>query len=84
MKTIEYSAKESGFSPLRVSSDGVILSDFHRHCDDKGPTLCLIAVSSNKGVSIFGGYTTQSWRRTWTSENYNQAGIEYLRSYESL
>ncbi len=32
--------------------------DFHKYCDDQGPTLIVVKSS---GGWIFGGYTTQSW-----------------------
>ena len=44
---------------FRKSRDGSICSDFHRCCDNKGPTLTLIKTSKNY---IFGGYTPFSWK----------------------
>ena len=41
----------------RASTDGYTPADFHRCCDNKGPTLVLI----KSGEYIFGGYTSQSW-----------------------
>ena len=41
----------------RASTDGNTPVDFHRCCDNKGPTLVLI----KSGEYIFGGYTSQSW-----------------------
>ena len=41
----------------RASTDGKTPADFHRHCDNKGPTLVLI----KSGEYIFGGYASQSW-----------------------
>ena len=41
----------------RASTDGYTPDDFHRCCDNKGPTLVLI----KSGEYIFGGYTSQSW-----------------------
>ena len=41
----------------RASTDGKTLADFHRCCDNKGPTLVLI----KSGEYIFGGYTSKSW-----------------------
>jgi len=41
----------------RASTDGKTPEDFHRCCDNKGPTLVLI----KSGEYIFGGYTSQSW-----------------------
>ena len=41
----------------RASRDGWKGSDFHNHCDDKGPTVVLIKANGY----IFGGYTDQDW-----------------------
>lgn len=42
---------------FRASSDGETAGDFHRCCDNKGPTLIVIQSEEN----IFGGYTSKSW-----------------------
>ena len=42
---------------FRASTDGNTPADFHRCCDNKGPTLVLI----KSGEYIFGGYTSKSW-----------------------
>ena len=42
---------------FRASDDGKTPADFHRCCDNKGPTLVLIKSEEY----IFGGYTVQSW-----------------------
>ncbi len=44
----------------RTSEHGYKGESFHKYCDNKGPTL--IVIKSSEGW-IFGGYTTQSWRR---------------------
>ena len=41
----------------RTSTDGKTPADFHRCCDNKGPTLVLI----KSGEYIFGGYSSKSW-----------------------
>ena len=41
----------------RASREGWSSSDFHTHCDDKGPTVSVV----KSGNYIFGGYTEQSW-----------------------
>ncbi|KAG9302999.1 hypothetical protein G9A89_006216 [Geosiphon pyriformis] len=44
---------------LRGSRDGFTPGDFHRLCDDKGATVCIIKV---KGTGqLIGGYNPQSW-----------------------
>ena len=51
--------KEIEFKLLfRKSRDGSNGKDFHRNCDNKGPTLTLI--ETNKGKK-FGGYTPINW-----------------------
>lgn len=52
-----------GFPGLlyRGSRDGWRSSDFHKCCDNKGPTVTLIKVVTTGGKYIFGGYTDQSW-----------------------
>ena len=44
----------------RATSDGKSPADFHRCCDNKGPTLLVI----RSGEYIFGGYTSKSWKTT--------------------
>jgi len=41
----------------RASTDGYTPANFHRCCDNKGPTLLVI----RSGEYIFGGYTSKSW-----------------------
>ncbi|CAB3998084.1 Aggrecan core, partial [Paramuricea clavata] len=41
----------------RATRDGWDVKNFHSRCDKKKPTLTLVKV----GVSIFGGYATESW-----------------------
>ena len=41
----------------RASRDGWSAQDFHKHCDNKGPTVVLVKAND----CIFGGYTDQNW-----------------------
>ena len=41
----------------RASRDGWNAQDFHRQCDNKGPTVVLVKAND----CIFGGYTDQNW-----------------------
>ena len=43
----------------RGSDDGWEAEDFHKRCDDKGPTICLFKI---KDGDCIGGYTTVSWK----------------------
>ena len=42
----------------RATTDGKSPADFHRCCDNKGPTLLVI----KSGEYICGGYTSKSWK----------------------
>jgi hypothetical protein len=41
----------------RASRDGMSAKDFHKHCDNKGPTVVLVKAND----CICGGYTDQNW-----------------------
>ena len=43
---------------FRATKDGATADDFHKKCDNQGPTLCLY--KNDKG-NIFGGYAPISW-----------------------
>jgi len=50
-----------GKSPVKIyraSDDGRKASDFHKHCDGKGPTLTIIKTTNGR---VFGGYSVVSW-----------------------
>ena len=42
----------------RGSDHGFTPEDFHKRCDDKGPTVTLVHNSFNK---TFGGFTKENW-----------------------
>ena len=42
----------------QASRDGWGSKDFHRACDDVGPTVTLVKC----GTNIFGGFTDESWK----------------------
>ena len=44
---------------FRMSENGSKSSDFHKYCDNKGPTLTIIKTTKNK---IFGGFTPLDWK----------------------
>ena len=44
----------------RASRDGWLGQDFHRYCDNKGPTVVLVKANGY----IFGGYTDQNWQES--------------------
>ena len=43
---------------FKMSENGSNGSDFHKYCDNKGPTLILIKTNNNR---IFGGFTPLNW-----------------------
>ena len=43
----------------KMSKDGSSAKDFHKCCDNKGPTLTIIKTDGNK---IFGGFTPLEWK----------------------
>ena len=43
---------------FKMSENGSNSEDFHKYCDNKGPTLTLIKTTKNK---IFGGFTPLNW-----------------------
>lgn len=43
----------------QASKDGFDVSTFHKKCDNRGPTLCLVRSKSNQRV--FGGFAEQAW-----------------------
>jgi len=60
---------------FRASTDGYTPADFHRCCDNKGPTLVLI----KSREYIFGGYTSKSW------ESYELGlGMQLIHNLYSL
>ena len=46
---------------FQMSKNGSSSDDFHKICDNQGPTLILIKTSKNK---IFGGFTPLNWLKT--------------------
>ena len=43
---------------FKMSENGTNSIDFHKYCDNKGPSLTLVKTTKNK---IFGGFTPLSW-----------------------
>ena len=44
---------------FKMSENGTKFDDFHKHCDNKGPTMTLIETKNN----IFGGFTPLNWNQ---------------------
>ena len=51
---------------FRAPSDGKTAADFHRCCDNKGPTLVVV----KSGEYICGGYTSKLWEARMQSIYY--------------
>ena len=57
-KLYEWSGYKNIELLFRGSRDGTTSNDFHKKCDNQGPTICLF---KNDKDNIFGGFTKQSW-----------------------
>ncbi|TNV80533.1 hypothetical protein FGO68_gene11154 [Halteria grandinella] len=64
---------------FRGSRDGYTATDFHRLCDNKGPTITII--KTNCGRTI-GGYTAQNWDQSSSYKNDSSAWLFNL-SYQN-
>src|SRR5439155_10291546 len=60
---------------LRGSRDGFTPGDFHRLCDNKGPTVTIIKVKGNG--KLIGGYNPISWHN---QETYERGSRSFLFS----
>jgi hypothetical protein len=62
----------------RASRDGWKRADFHRLCDDKGPTVVIVKVSNGR---LCGGYCSIGWKSDggWKHDNNS-----FLFSLDSL
>jgi len=56
----------------RSSIDGTAAGTFHNKCNDKGPTLTLVKLQTNR---IFGGYTSISWSSSGAYVNDNASWL---------
>ncbi|XP_028407149.1 E3 ubiquitin-protein ligase TRIM33-like [Dendronephthya gigantea] len=64
----------------RASIDGWSSQDFHRHCDNKGPTVVLVKADDY----IFGGYTDQNWDTSCAYKYSSSSFIFSLRNKDKL
>ena len=61
-----------------MSLNGSSCNDFHKYCDNKGPTLTIIKTTNNK---IFGGFTPLNWENSGNGENkYDKSNQTFLFS----
>ena len=64
----------------RASDDGWGSGDFHRKCDNVGPTVTLVKC----GTNIFGGFTDQNWRAGARYERSDCSFLFSLRNKDNL
>ena len=70
----------------RMTKDGNKGTDFHKNCDNVGPTLTLIKTSKNY---IFGGFTPLNWDQT-SSFNYDLSNqtfifsLNFMKKYDMI
>ena len=64
----------------RASRDGWSTPHFHRHCDNKGPTVVLVKANG----CIFGGYTDQHWDSGGAWKNSTSSFLFSLRNNDNL
>jgi len=60
---------------FKMSINGNSAHDFHKYCDNMGPTLILIKTTKDK---IFGGFTPLNWKEE------NQKGVKYDENNETF
>ncbi|XP_028392215.1 uncharacterized protein LOC114516827 [Dendronephthya gigantea] len=61
----------------RASRDGWKGEDFHRKCDEVGPTVTLVKC----GINVFGGFTDQSWKKAQASpQTFKHSDVSFLFS----
>ncbi|KAG9287109.1 hypothetical protein G9A89_001003 [Geosiphon pyriformis] len=61
---------------LRASRDGFSASDFHRLCDEKGPTITVVKLRKNG--RLIGGYNPLSWDSWSGTHHASKSFIFYL------
>ena len=57
---------------FRKSRDGINASDFHKHCDNQGPTVCLMRTTKNYK---FGAYSSISWQSSYKLSNEDEGRV---------
>ncbi len=55
----------------KATRDGFLSADFHRCCNNQGPTITVIQSIGVTGSYLFGGYTSISWNSLQTYVNDN-------------
>ena len=70
---------------FKMSKNGTKADDFHKICDDQGPTLTIIETTKNK---IFGGFTPLNWKsRGSYKDDSNQTfifSLNLMKKYDII
>ena len=64
-----------------MSINGTSCYDFHKYCDNKGPTLTLVKTTNNK---IFGGFTPLNWESLDGVDKYDKNNQTFIFSLNSM
>ena len=65
----------------RASRDGWLVSDFHRLCDEKGPTVVIVKVYNGR---LCGGYCSIGWRSSGGWQHDNKSFLFSLNSLKKF
>ena len=63
-----------------MSLNGSSCNDFHKYCDNKGPTITIIKTTNNK---IFGGFTPLNWENSGGNK-YNKSNQTFIFSLDLM
>ena len=66
---------------FRKSNNGSTSTDFHKYCDDKGPTLSLIETKNNL---IIGGFTPLNWKNDKGVSVFDYSNQTFIFSLNSM
>ena len=67
---------------FKMSQNGYSGSDFHKYCDNKGPTLVLIQTNKNNN---FGGFTPLNWKnKSYPIDDLNQTFVFSNKKFDMI
>ena len=66
-----------------MSVNGTDSKEFHKQCDNKGPTLTIIETTKNR---IFGGYTPLNWNKSCVDSTYQTFifSLNLMKKYDLI
>jgi len=80
-----YKASNGKKQPLRQNrSNGFDAKQFHKFCDNRGPTLCLLYSYTSSFPHIFGGYAPEPWSSNNTTSSHVDTFIFTLSNPHGL